>query len=212
LRDRFNKPLVDGSSAHGRDAYCALEAYFALFATLLGSSTYDLHSFNPPTGGFQSVKLSQMRPNAPFTLSYQFYLILGDAPDIRSAILPHLEGLFFLPRFLVLRRDMSSEAMTYPDAVIRLPEPMDYLVAKGDMSKVATAVIYELFAMVCYMGPNADHAIVLAKAADTKTLWAFDDQGVREKGDDSCLKKGEGAFLCTSFNWPSLLFYCKGET
>jgi hypothetical protein len=58
LRDRFNKPLVDDPSAHGRDAYCALEAYFALFATLLGSSTYDLHSFNPPMGGFQSVRLS----------------------------------------------------------------------------------------------------------------------------------------------------------
>jgi hypothetical protein len=130
---------------------------------------------------------------------------LQDAANNQTAMLAHLPDLFFLPQILVLRHDRATADMTHPDPVITLPEPFDYIASGKVLSKCKTAIKYELYAMVCYQGPNSDHAIALIKLADRKIWWQFNDSTCQEKGDDDCLKNGP--LLSEKFNWPALSFY-----
>jgi hypothetical protein len=210
LKYRTGKPLITGPNPPGQDCVYALEGYFALFSGLFGDRESDFHSFATPLGGLQSLRLSRARPTDPYQLTLQFCLLLDDAPDIRTAILPHLEHLFFLPRFLIVRRaSPGNEGMTYPEPVINVPEPFDYLMAHRDPAKCVTTVWYELWAMVCYQGTGSDHAVALVKLTDNKTWWWFSDENVEEKGDDRVIRKSDTPLLSPKFVWPAMLFYRK---
>jgi hypothetical protein len=202
LRDRQRRPLVSETTTTGRDSYYALEAYFDLFAILLGDRTPGFHSLNPPFGCLQSLRLSD-----PRKINCQIYLTIEDAVDIQTAVLARIEGLLFLPRVLVLRHDRASAGLTYPDPVLELPEPFDWVAAGKDMAGVKAKVEFELFGMVCYTGQNCDHAVALVKGRSTGKWYYCNDQSVEEKGDDRCLK--DTRMLSPGFVWPSLFFYRK---
>jgi hypothetical protein len=206
LKNQKGDRLVTPQTAAGQDSYFALEAYAILFATLHGDAKFGFHSFNSPLGSIQSMKLSQNRSDQPLSLSNSLYFILADAKNNQTAMLAHLSDIFFLPRILVLRHDRATPDMTYPDPVIELPEPFDYIAAGKVLEKCKTSVKYELFGMVCYHGANSDHALALIKLADKKTWWVFNDNEFEEKGNDDCLKN-ERQVLSTTFNWPALSFY-----
>lgn len=205
LRDPAGHLLFDPLQNSGRDSHFAVEAYFSLFSALLGDARPGMHSFTSPMGDILGLRLTRVRPDAPPALMASCFFILPDAENNQTAMLTHLADTFFLPRVLVMRHDRSSENMTHPDPVIELPEPLDYLAAGKVLEKCRTRVRYELYATVLYQGANADHAIAFIKMADSGKWFAFNDQSVEEKGDDSVLK--DEKWLSSQFNWPALFFY-----
>jgi ubiquitin C-terminal hydrolase len=87
---------------------------------------------------------------------------------------------------------------------MELPEPFDFIAAGGDLANTKTKVCFELYGMICYQGPNADHAIAIIKIADKKLWYMFNDQSVEVLGDDRCLHDDK---VLKQDCWPALFFY-----
>ncbi|KAK8893315.1 Ubiquitin carboxyl-terminal hydrolase 46 [Tritrichomonas musculus] len=202
-----NRLIFVEQESSGKDSFYAVDAYFELFATLLGNYRPDFHSLNSPLGSLQMMKIYQQTPNSPEEVMNFIYCILTDPGDNKTSFLHHLDKLFYLPDVLLLRQDKNFIERIHPEPFLTLPEPFDYIAADKDLSKCKTEVKYELFGLVCYQGANADHAVALIKLAKQKDWYLFNDQNVEKKGDDSILRND--TFLTPSFFWPALFFYRK---
>ena len=202
-----NRLIFVEQESSGKDSYYAIDAYFELFATLLGNFRPDFHSFNSPLGSLQMMKLYQQTPNSPQEISNFIYCILTDPGEIKTSFLHHLDKLFFLPDVLLLRQDKNFVERLHPVPYLTVPEPFDYIASGNDLSKCKTEVKYELFGLVCYQGANADHAVALIKLVNKKQWYLFNDQNVDKKGDDSILMND--TFFTSNFFWPALFFYRK---
>ena len=196
--------LVTPQTSSGKDSYIALNAYYELFATLLGDSRFNFHTFKSPLSSLQMI---QFQSSSSTKMLHIIYLILRGPGDNKKSVLEHFDKIFYLPEVLVLRQDSSNPDRIFPDPTLTLPEPIDYVVSGKDLSKCHTEIKYELYGMICYQGNNADHAFALIKVYGTNQWYEFNDQKVDKKGGDEVLKNEQ--LLSAKFNWPALFFYRK---